>query len=354
MPPGSVTSRREFLSGAAALLAAGAGCSRDLSLPPEPAPLESNAVSVVEFGAHGDGVTDDTAAIQRALNQARVTGGTVLVPPGTYMIDVAVGLMLRGATTLQLAPGATLKALPTATPGQLALVRCGGRGNTIEGGHFMVEGRAPWLRACQLSFGILVRAAADLLIRDVAIDDAFTDNIYVGLGVAGPNENVTIERCVLRGGRRQGISVTHGTGIHIRDCIIEATGGASPSAGIDLEPNPGTAVNDVEISRCRLASNAGYGLLAVGLFGPVSNVRVADNETVDNGEGGVRLLKTNRVRIAGNRLGESSGPAISVDVGSRDVVIEANHRSGNGAIITDAPTPIVGEQRQGGGGCRAG
>jgi len=43
-------------------------------------------VSVKDFGAVGDGVTDDTAAIQAAINAVEATGkaGVVVVPPGTY------------------------------------------------------------------------------------------------------------------------------------------------------------------------------------------------------------------------------------------------------------------------------
>lgn len=41
-------------------------------------------VSVKDFGATGDGVTDDTAAIQAAIDYLKPTGGVVLFPPGRY------------------------------------------------------------------------------------------------------------------------------------------------------------------------------------------------------------------------------------------------------------------------------
>lgn len=44
--------------------------------------IEGSAVNVKDFGAVGDGSTDDTAAIQAALD----IGGLVLVPAGTYII----------------------------------------------------------------------------------------------------------------------------------------------------------------------------------------------------------------------------------------------------------------------------
>ena len=42
-------------------------------------------ISVREFGATGDGKTDDTKAIQRALDAAGEVRGAVFVPPGVYL-----------------------------------------------------------------------------------------------------------------------------------------------------------------------------------------------------------------------------------------------------------------------------
>jgi parallel beta-helix repeat protein len=49
-----------------------------------PLPLEWNVVT--DFGATGDGSTDDTVAIQSALNTT-ISGGTVYFPQGTYVIS---------------------------------------------------------------------------------------------------------------------------------------------------------------------------------------------------------------------------------------------------------------------------
>jgi hypothetical protein len=46
---------------------------------------------VTEYGAVGDGVTDDTAAIQAALDAAAAAnGGTIFVPTGTYLCESAI------------------------------------------------------------------------------------------------------------------------------------------------------------------------------------------------------------------------------------------------------------------------
>jgi hypothetical protein len=44
-------------------------------------------VSVKDFGAVGDGVADDTAAIQTAINYAKITGCDLYAPAGVYLID---------------------------------------------------------------------------------------------------------------------------------------------------------------------------------------------------------------------------------------------------------------------------
>lgn len=61
------------------------------------------SVSVKDFGAVGDGVTDDTAAIQAALNYVNsVGGGVVYLPPGRYRkADTSATLVIYSNTTLK-------------------------------------------------------------------------------------------------------------------------------------------------------------------------------------------------------------------------------------------------------------
>jgi polygalacturonase len=49
--------------------------------------IQGAPVNVVDFGATGDGITDDTAAIQSAINRAATTNSSVFFPAGTYLIQ---------------------------------------------------------------------------------------------------------------------------------------------------------------------------------------------------------------------------------------------------------------------------
>ena len=62
-------------------------------------------INVMDYGAKGDGVTKDTAAIQRAID----AGGMVYFPPGTYVTGT---LYLHSNGGLNLSPGATIIASP--------------------------------------------------------------------------------------------------------------------------------------------------------------------------------------------------------------------------------------------------
>ena len=61
--------------------------------------------SVRDFGAKGDGITNDTAAVQKAID----AGGMVFFPPGTYLCGT---LFLKSNGGLHLDTGAALLASP--------------------------------------------------------------------------------------------------------------------------------------------------------------------------------------------------------------------------------------------------
>src|SRR6266849_7048395 len=69
-------------------------------------------INVLQYGAVGDGVTDSTAAFQAAINALPASGGTVFVPPGTYVISaglVTPSAMFQGFRLIGSGWGSILK-----------------------------------------------------------------------------------------------------------------------------------------------------------------------------------------------------------------------------------------------------
>ena len=66
----------------------------------------SQTYNVRDFGAKGDGVSLDTAAVQAAIDACnRDKGGTVLVPAGTFVTGT---VEMKSNVTLRIAAGGTL------------------------------------------------------------------------------------------------------------------------------------------------------------------------------------------------------------------------------------------------------
>lgn len=93
-------------------------------------------VDVRKAGAAGDGKTNDTAALQHALDAAAATSGGVFVPPGTYLtheLRVPAGVALVGVPAWNYSgPGGSVLRLAGAESGCL-LNLTDARGATIDG-----------------------------------------------------------------------------------------------------------------------------------------------------------------------------------------------------------------------------
>jgi polygalacturonase len=70
---------------------------------------KEQSFDITEYGANGDGKTLNTEAIQEAIDQCAETGGTVLVPEGTFLTG---SIHLRENVMLYLSEGAVLKGSP--------------------------------------------------------------------------------------------------------------------------------------------------------------------------------------------------------------------------------------------------
>ena len=89
---------------------------------PESSQSVAGQVNVVDYGALGDGRTDNTAAFQRAIDALTASGGKVLIPVGQFLVKGSVtikdGVTLAGLNETSLAPGPLKGSVILATGGR--------------------------------------------------------------------------------------------------------------------------------------------------------------------------------------------------------------------------------------------
>ncbi|MFA6435488.1 MAG: choice-of-anchor Q domain-containing protein, partial [Elusimicrobiales bacterium] len=335
-------------------------------------------INVKDKGAKGDGFSDDTAAIQSAVDSL-AAGGTVFVPDGVYMINGIAngwdGIRLKSNMTFRMASGAVLRAIPQ-VPGHYAVIRVRNASNvSIIGG--TVQGErlghlGPWGDdgasggvTGQTGHTIGIHTSNNIFVGSVTVRDAWGDGIVVGESSV-PVTNLTIANVVADNNRRQGVSITSADGVVIRDSIFKNTNGTLPSAGIDLEPD-GNAVNgvkNVQILNSQLINNAGnqLDLYAGDQFQgikPMSGIVVDGNTLVSNSslKWGIRLTNLNNVRITNNHIASQyygitfsgnstgnivTGNTIAAPRGAFSDDPGGNTTSGNTVVIDTSPPAAPG------------
>lgn len=168
------------------------------------AAVEAFAVSVVEYGAVGNGITDDTDAIQSAIDALPEEGGTVFFPAGTYYVPISAqlpALLLPDApVVLQgVSRGASVivtEASP-ASNGNLIRQPVGGR-LTIDRMRFEGPTAGSTTSTCVWVNTTPATGRNDILATDTDFL-GFSYQIRGSTGSAASAVNVTIRDCTLDG-----------------------------------------------------------------------------------------------------------------------------------------------------------
>ena len=262
------TSRRKLLSIVAASLALSA-----VALPASatnwwnatPAQtIGSTVLNVRNFGATGNGSTNDTVAIQAAINALPSSGGTIVVPDGTYMIDAVKGVSLRSHTRLSLSSGAYLKAIPNSAE-RYNVVKIWKLNNVeIVGGHILGERNQHRGTTGEWGYCVNIAGSSNVYLHNVALADSWGDGVLVG-GYGWGSALVMSDGVVLNGvnstnNRRQGLTITPAYRVYVVNSSFTGTKGTAPQAGIDIEPQTQGKVSQVRLENTSLSNNAGNGL----------------------------------------------------------------------------------------------
>jgi polygalacturonase len=241
------------------------------------APTSPLIVNVRDKGAKGDGRTDDTDSIQAAIDQVGGTGGTVLIPGGTYMVDAVKKkrrLALKSDMTLKLAKDAILKAIPNDSRKYSVLSISEVSNVTVVGGTLEGDRAEHKGKAGEAGMGIRIDSGAKrVTISGVTSRKMWGDGFYVEGAKDTKFCAVTADN-----NRRQGLSIVEADGVLVTDSVFKNTRGTRPSAGIDLEPDhPEQKIVNVRIQNSKFIDNAGPGIEIAGKRGAVAKIELARN-----------------------------------------------------------------------------
>lgn len=299
-----------------------------------PSPTSSTVVSVKDKGAKGDGTTNDTAAVQAAVDSVSGSGGTVLVPAGTYMIDALPGVNLGSKMTLQLAQGAILKAI-TNSADNYSVINVTARTNVnIVGGTLAGERNTHTGTTGEWGMGISVSGGSAIVIDGVTLKDMWGDGIYL----TGQAVNTTVCSVAADNNRRQGMSIVGANGVVVKDSTFENTLGTNPMAGIDIEPNAGQSVTNVSITNSRFLSNGGSGIQVMGGgTAPVSAVTISGNTISNSGSnGGITCTGTSNDTITNNTISDTNNWGIFLDRDCSNITVTGNRITVSGGAAGKA------------------
>ncbi len=294
---------------------------------------------VRNHGALGDGSNKDTHAIQKAIDAChRAGGGTVLVPPGTYLTGT---LFIKSGVELHLTAGATLLGSPDRADydnSQNAEHDCGlsdervgnehliyargarqiaitGRGAIDGNGRAFVniskpnesgrEKSVPGWRPGQM---VTLFDCQDVLIRDVLLRDSPYWTVW-------PHgcDRLTIERITILNERHtpngDGINPDCCRNVHISDCHIEAGDDCIAIRSDDYRlGSPGRACENVTVTNCTLSTPKCGVRLGYAGDGPIRNCTFS-NLVMTNTRTGINILVPRDYRPQEHFVVEH-GPAI--------------------------------------------
>ena len=292
-------------------------------------PLPEEYVNVLDYGATPNDDTDDTAAIQAAID-ATPSGGTLYIPGGTYKINPtfykgSYGLHLKSDMTFWMDDDTVLESLSTSSEryGVLSLLTINNvtvTGGTIKGDRIIHNGNVG-----ENGHVLYMSSVKNIEIQNLTVRDGWGDGIYITEwrkddDPARPYDKLTIGIKVCNvladNNRRQGLSVTAAADVLVEYSSFINSNGASVCSGIDLEPNrdlgsnPPTYTNffvsNVTVRDCEIIGNHWHG---INVYRANYSNTIEHNIIKGNHRNGIRIFKTNGTTVLRNWIGENGNAA---------------------------------------------
>lgn len=231
--------------------------------------LKTTVCTPQMFGAKGDGITDDTEAINKAIQEHN----NIYIPEGVYIINgtnegwghiYEGGIRPKSNTTITLSPKAVLKCSPNSTGFYNIISLTDVENVVIRGGNIIGERESHEDTYGEFGFGIGIYECNRIIIDNVDISQCWGDGIIIDSKneTSGENNNISINNCIIHDCRRQGISyIIGGNNNTITNCHIYNISGTAPQSGIDIEPNTEDPAKQLIIDECTIHDTVGASII---------------------------------------------------------------------------------------------
>jgi len=283
--------------------------------------------NVRDFGAKGDGVADDTLAIQAAIEQAASVGGSVYLPGGTYVVrqqgSNAYALQLAsGITVYGDGPSSLIKLAANQDPWTRVISGTGIANVVLR--DFAVDGndnnQSTW---SEQRHGIFVSRAANITCQRLLVQNTSGDGIFYYGGSSGLIEDCTVIGGAVLENARVGINFQGATGLVVRNNTVinydtsykaEIDSGAPDATDVQLLNNTASGGHPLALNGSSTGGKCRRFLIQGNTFaarsgvdwniwvGHAYDVVIRDN-TLSGGHDGVYVIfDAHNVTIEGNRF----------------------------------------------------
>jgi polygalacturonase len=297
--------------------------------------------NVRDFGARGDGVTDDLKAFEAALAQLGSAGGTLVVPAGTYILKpYRMGaLELLGRSNITIAGDGMDQSILRIAPGLYGgatHVMLVANSSSVTVRDITLDGGRPYASyRDQQSHGVEIRNSSDLRFERVRITQVHGDGIrMVGLyhDTGSWTERVAVEDSRFERNGRSGVGMQRATrDVRIVNNTFEYMGDQSLSSEPGGPEYGNVAPRDIvmEGNFIQASGNHSVSLEGPSIADPALRL-VFRNNRVENGS--VSFRKSDGVLIEGNVIhADPYHPALELPV-VKNIQIVDNEISGAGGL----------------------